>query len=87
MPRKKKVTIGTDVLGKAKKVTPSKVELTVKPPFPLDLIQLKLEWERKEKRKISEEEFKHMLEQYKRKRYEKKQRREPKPRRKAKPHV
>ena len=75
MPRKKPYSIGTNVLNKGKNVIPSKVELTIKPPSPFDFAQLKLLWEKKEKRKLSEEEFEHRLEEYMKKLQEKKQKR------------
>jgi len=86
MPKKKGFSIGKDVLSKAKKITPSKAELTIKAPPPFDLLQLKLKWEKEEKRQISEEEFKRRFEQYK-KRFQEKQRRKFKSQRKAKPYV
>jgi len=76
MPKKKSYSIGTDVLNKAKDIVPSKVELTIKPPSPVDFIQLKLEWEREEGRKLSEEELSYRLEEYMKKLQEKKLKRQ-----------
>jgi hypothetical protein len=75
MPKKKPYSIGTDVVNKGKNVIPSKVELTIKPPSPLDFMQLKLLWEKKEKRELSEEEFRRRLEEYMKKVREKKRKR------------
>jgi hypothetical protein len=47
-----KSKIGKDVVGK---VTPSKVELTLN--LPPQIMQLKLTWEKQEKRTMSDEEF------------------------------
>jgi hypothetical protein len=64
MPKKNLNSIGTDVLCKGKRVLPSKVELTIKPPHPLDFMQLKIQWEKEEQRELSDEEFRHRLEEY-----------------------
>ena len=85
MPKKKGPSIGKDVLGKVKKAAPSKAELTIKSPF--DLFRLRLEWERKEGRQLSEEEFKSRLKQYKKRIQERRQRQKSKLQRKVKPYV
>lgn len=47
-----------------KKSIPSKAEITLKPPTPFDIIQLKLQWEREENRKLSDEEIEQRLRKY-----------------------
>ena len=53
--------IGKDVL---KKSIPSKAEITLKAPSPFDIIQLKLQWEREENRRLSDEEIEQRLRKY-----------------------
>jgi hypothetical protein len=55
------MSIGKDVL---RKVSPSKMTLTMKTPPPFDFLQLTMEWEKKTHRKPSEEELKQMWREY-----------------------
>lgn len=65
MSRRRENSIGADVLRKAvKNAVPSQVEITVKPPSPLDFVQLKAVWEKKEGREVSEEEVRQRLEKH-----------------------
>lgn len=59
MPRKR--TLGSNVLRRA---IPSKVEITLKPPYPLDIVQLRIQWESEENRKLSDREFQYRLKKY-----------------------
>lgn len=63
MPKKKTVSIGKDVLQSGKKLLPKKAELTIKPP--LLPLELKFFWEQKESGKISDEEFRRILKNFK----------------------
>ena len=56
--------IGEDVLGKGRKLLPKEIELTAKLPSPLDMISLRVKWEKEKNRKLTDEEFKMMLQEY-----------------------
>jgi hypothetical protein len=62
------MSIGTDVFKHSKKMLPSKAELTIKAPPPFDILQLRLEWGRKERKQLSDEEFRHLLARHLKKR-------------------
>lgn len=55
--------IGTNVLKKkVKELKPTKAELEIKiPPGPVDLFTLRLTWEKEANRKLTDEEFKRLL--------------------------
>jgi len=55
------MSIGKDVL---RKVSPSKMTLTMKTPPPFDFLQLTMEWEKKTHRKPSEDELEQMWREY-----------------------
>jgi hypothetical protein len=78
---KRNTSIGKDVLKSGKKLLPKKAELTIKSPV-FSIIELKLAWERG---KITEEEYKRKILEFKLK--NKKQARSKKPRHKSKPYV
>jgi hypothetical protein len=57
-------TIGKSVLEKGKGLLPSEFEFTAKLPSPFDVISLRAKWEKRENRKLTDEEFKTMLRAY-----------------------
>ena len=64
MPKKGE-SLGKDVLNKAtKSLTPSKVELTIKPPSPIDMIRVKATWEKNNGRELSEAELIELMAKY-----------------------
>ena len=67
MVRKKIFKIGKDIIHKT---APSKAVLTIK--LPPNFLELKLQWENKEKKKLSKEELEERLKEY----YEKKKKKQ-----------
>lgn len=62
--KKQRGFIGKSVLKKTKSVLPDEAELTIKPPYPLSFVTLKLKWEKKYQKKLTNEEFEKVLQIY-----------------------